>query len=169
MNQWPTTALTVHLQYSCLFTPHHNPRPHPSPVCKRYSETKSDSILRHRRSTFVCREHLCRRHHLCNPVHSHAMKDQKKCVFKAASCTYPGCLPAPFSPMRTKQRCNPSLRHACVPKPSPRFTSHPLASSFFSLFEQQQLVDKCIDIGRQDGGFFDCHNEKTKHMKVCSE
>ena len=52
-------------------------------------------------------------------------------------------------------------------QPKARYTPRALTASFFSLSEQQQLVDKCVDIGRQDGGFFDCHNEKTKHMKVC--
>ena len=48
--------------------------------------------------------------------------------------------------------------HKCTP------TSIP--DSFVSKSEQQRLVNKCVELGRLDGGFFHCHNEKTKHMKV---
>ena len=48
--------------------------------------------------------------------------------------------------------------HKCTP------TS--ITDSFVSKSEQQRLVNKCVELGRLDGGFFHCHNEKTKHMKV---
>ena len=37
---------------------------------------------------------------------------------------------------------------------------------FLSIEEQQVLVNKCLDLGQQDGGFYDCCNEKSRNMQM---